>query len=229
VLGADPAYGSSDWADRFVISLWRCYADRMDQVAEFCTPDCLPYAFAWILCYMAGIYAPCAWNLEVNGPGVAVLTEIDSLRRQRFAGSDKDKQTMKNFLAGMTEFLYARADSLTRAPSARGTISTLKEKINYFETFKGYFARGMLGIKSRALLEEMKWVTQEPGCAPAGSSRHKDDRVVAACLAVWFWHTKIRARLMALNITSARTEEDPQRRMSPVEAIVARQRKLLGM
>jgi hypothetical protein len=229
VLGADPAYGSSDWADAFVISVWRCYADGIDQVAEYATADCLPYAFAWIMCYMAGCYAPCAWNLEVNGPGAAVLGEMDNLKRQRFAGDPKDRQTMKNFLGGMQEFLYARFDSLTRQPTARGTQSTLKEKNRYMDTYKGYFARGMARPRSRALLEEMKWVSQEPGHAPAGNARHKDDRVIGAALAVQMWHDKLRARLMAANLTRGRTEATPEKRMNIVDVIAARQRRLLGM
>jgi hypothetical protein len=39
VIGADPAYGSSDWADRFCVQVYRCYADGLDQVAEFCTSE----------------------------------------------------------------------------------------------------------------------------------------------------------------------------------------------
>src|ERR1700690_1001677 len=38
-IGADPAYGSSDWADRFAIEVFRCYADRVVQVAEITTPN----------------------------------------------------------------------------------------------------------------------------------------------------------------------------------------------
>jgi hypothetical protein len=229
VLGADPAFGSSDWADRFVVSVWRCYADGIDQVAEYATADCLPHAFAWIMCYLGGCYAPCAWNLEVNGPGAAVLAEIDQLKRQRFIGDPKDRQTMKNFLGGMQEFLYARFDSLNRNPQARGTQSTLKEKNRYMDLLKGYFSRGMAQIRSRDMLEEMKWVTQEPGCAPAGNARHKDDRVIAAALAVQMWHDKLRSRLMQANMTRARTEEAPEKRMSIIDVIAARQRKLLGM
>ena len=229
VLGADPAYGSSEWADRFAISVWRCYADGMDQVAEFATPDLLPYSFAWVMVYLIGCYAPCAWNLEVNGPGAAVLGEIDNLKRQRFAGDPKDRQTMKNFLAGASEFLFTRYDQLSGSPTARGTQSTLKEKRRYFDTFKGYWCRGMINIRSRECIEEMRWVTEDAGYAPAGSSRHKDDRVIAGCLAVQHWHDKLRARLMMMNVTRARTETTPQVRMNPVEAIVARQRKILGM
>jgi hypothetical protein len=229
VLGADPAYGSSDWADAFVVSVWRAYADGIDQVAEYRTPDCMPYSFAWVMCYLGGCYAPCAWNLEVNGPGTAVLAEIDTLKKQRFVGDPKDRQTMKNFLGGMHEFLYAKADSLTRVPTARGTMSTLQMKKHYMGLFKGYFSRGMVGVHSRALLEEMRWITEEPGYAPAGSARHKDDRVIAAALAICMWHEKLRPKLMAMNVTRNRTEGEPERRMTVLEQIVARQRKLLGM
>lgn len=229
VLGADPAFGSSDWADRFVVSVWRCYADRLEQAAEFCTPDLLPHSFAWVMVYLAGCYAPCAWNLEVNGPGQAVLGEIDHLRRMRFLGDARDRQTMKNFLGGMQEFLYSRPDQITRIPTARGTMSTLKEKKRYFDTYKGYFSRGIVVPHSRELLSEMKWVVEEPGSAPAGSSRHKDDRVVGACLATMMWHDKLRARLMAQGITYQRTADEPSRRMNIVEQMAARQRKLLGL
>jgi hypothetical protein len=229
VLGADPAFGSSDWADRFVISVWRCYSDGIDQVAEYATADCLPYGFAWIMCYLGGLYKPCAWNLEVNGPGAAVLAEIDNLKRQRFVGSSSERQTVQNFLGGMQEFFYARFDSITRSPTARGTQSTLKEKRRYMDLYKDYFSRGMARVRSRELLEEMKWVTMEPGCAPAGNARHKDDRVIGAALAVQMWHDKLRTRLMQANITRDRTQEAPERRMNIVDVIAARQRRLLGM
>jgi hypothetical protein len=229
VLGADPAYGSSDWADRFVISVWRAYADRLDQVAEYATADCLPYAFAWVMAYLAGCYAPCAWNLEVNGPGAAVLGELDNLKKMQFAGEPKDRLTMRNFLGGMKEFLYARPDQVTRNPTARGTSSTLKEKVRYFATFKDYYSRGMVVPHSRDLIDEMKWIVQEPGSAPAASGRKKDDRVISACLAVQMWHDKLRTQLLMKNLTFARTEKEPGKQMNIVEQIAVRQRRLLGL
>jgi hypothetical protein len=229
VLGADPAYGSSDWADRFVISVWRCYADRIEQVAEYCTPDCLPYAFAWVMVYLAGIYAPCAWNLEVNGPGVAVLGEIDTLKKQQFAGAAADRKVITNFLGGMREFMWSKQDAISRRPTARGTVSTHKEKVRYMSTFKDYFTRGMAVPHSRELIEEMKWVVQEPGNAPASAGRKKDDRVIGAALAVQMWHDKLRAQLMQKSITFARTNEEPTRTMSVVDRIIDRQRRLMGL
>ena len=47
-VGADPAYGSSDWADRFCIQVYRCYADGLDRVAEFATSELNTYQFAWV-------------------------------------------------------------------------------------------------------------------------------------------------------------------------------------
>ena len=47
-IGADPAYGSSAWADRSAIEVYRCYADRFEQVAEFCTAEITTYKFAWV-------------------------------------------------------------------------------------------------------------------------------------------------------------------------------------
>src|SRR5579859_4372814 len=221
VLGADPAYGSSDWADRFVISVWRAYADRLDQVAEFATADCLPYGFAWIMAYLAGCYSPCALNLEVNGPGAAVLGELDNLKRQQFHGDPKDRRTMQHFFGGMREFLYARPDQITRLPTARGTNSTVKEKIRYFATMKDYSSRGMLVPHSRELVDEMKWIEQAPGPAPAAAGRRKDDRVIAAALACQMWHDKLRVQLMQKQVTTATTEKEPGRQMNIVEQIAA--------
>lgn len=229
VLGADPAYGSSDWADSFVVSVWRAYADRLEQVAEYATPDCLPYQFAWVMCYMAGCYAPCHWNLEVNGPGAAVLGELDNLKRMQWAGSKQDRQTMKNFLGGMREFLYTRADQINRTPTARGTSSTLKEKRRYFDTYRDYCSRGMVMPHSRRLLDEMKWVTNEPGEAPSAKGRNKDDRVIGACLATQMWHDKMRPKLLAQGITYNRTESTPGRQMSVLEQMIQRRQKLLGI
>src|SRR5262249_6241320 len=37
VIGCDVAYGRSDENDRHCIQVWRCYADRLTQVAEYAT------------------------------------------------------------------------------------------------------------------------------------------------------------------------------------------------
>lgn len=232
VLGADPAYGSSDWADAFAISVWRCWADRIEQVAEYWSVDLQPYAFAWVMVYLAGMYAPCAWNLEITGPGAAVMGEIDNLRRSRFTGEEQGRQIMKNFLGGMQEFLYSRFDSISRNPIARGTQSTYKEKTRYMDLFKDYWTRGFAVVHSKPLLEEMRWVTREPGHAPSGTSRHKDDRVVSSALAVYAWHEKLRTRLHAQNVSFAAEQKvaaGERRAASGYDQLIQRRLQLLGL
>lgn len=230
VLGADPAYGSSDWADAFVISVWRCWFDRIEQVAEFRMGDSMAYAFAWDIIYLCAMYAPCAWNLEITGPGAAVMAEVDTLRRDRYAKDSKTRELMTNFFGGMTEFYYTRFDSLSRNPIARHTQSTLKEKNRYMELMKGYVARGFAVIHSKSLLDEMRWVTQEPGCAPAGSARHKDDRVIAAALAIYMWHEKLRSRLAAGNVSFAAEQKMGVPKVhSFYQQFAERQKRILGL
>lgn len=231
VLGADPAYGSSDWADAFCISVWRCWADRIEQAAEFISTVVQPYSFAWIMCYLAGIYSPCGCNLEISGPGAAVLGEIDNLKRQRWVGDARNRATLHNFLSGMQEFLYARFDSLNRNPVARGTQSTVKEKNRYMDLYNDYFTRNLAVVHSKGLLDEMRWITREAGCAPSGSHHHKDDRVIAAALAVQMWHDRLRTRLMQANLTHAAEVKagGPLKPGSVLDRIADRQRMLLGI
>jgi hypothetical protein len=83
VIGADPAYGSSEWKDQFCAQVFRCYADGMEQVAEFCSTDCTTSTFAWVMLHLAGSYNTgindsgqgtpnVMMNLEINGPGMAL-------------------------------------------------------------------------------------------------------------------------------------------------------------
>lgn len=231
VLGADPAYGSSEWADAFCISVWRAWADRVEQVAEFHSVDLQPYAFAWVMVYLAGMYSPCSWNLEITGPGAAVMGEIDSLRRARFTGEEQSRQVMRNFLGGMQEFFYSRFDSINRNPVARGTQSTFKEKNKYMDFFKDYVTREMAVMHSKPLLEEMRWVVREVGHAPSGSARHKDDRVIAAALAIYAWHEKLRHKLFAMNVSHAAEVRNPGAalQVSAYDRLVQRRLQLLGI
>lgn len=242
VLGADPAYGSSQWADRFVLSVWRAWADRLEQVAEFCSPDVMPYSFAWILCYLAGCYAPCYWNLEVNGPGGAVLQEIDHLRRVSWAttpmsptrpGEMGDAAKLRNFLGGMKEFLWKRTDQISGSPSARGTKSNFQEKCEYMDFLQDSFHRGLIIPRSKELIDEMKGVTDkrgEDGTAPEASGRAKDDRVIGAALAARMWQKRVMMELIRRKLLFKPADApEPKPSVTMIEAIVARQKRLLGL
>ena len=186
VLGADPAYGSSDWADRFCASVWRCYADGMVQVAEFCTESCNTYQFAWVILYLAGHYRNTMINLEINGPGQAVWQEIQQMKRS--AGSNPKNPVSQKILyvvQNLQNYLYRRLDGFSR-PSAYHWKSSTDTKERMLNFFKDNFERGSSVVKSTGLIEEMQKVVREEGQLGV-PGRGKDDRVIAAGLAHVAW------------------------------------------
>ena len=201
VLGADPAYGSSENADRFVASVWRCYADRMVQVCEFVDPGLAPHQFAWVIVYLAGAYDPCLINLEINGPGQAVDNEISNLQKQLVFTSDPSQHRLRNVLAGMRTYLFRRPDGMSSGPIGRHTISTSSVKERYMGEFKDYAERGMMDIGSRLLIDEMQNFERSDGGSLEAGAKGKDDRCIAAGLSVMAWNDSLRTMLMQRGVT----------------------------
>jgi hypothetical protein len=206
VLGADPAYGSSEWADRFCISVWRCYSDRLVQVAEFVDPDMATYSFAWVLAYLAGAYEPCRVNLEINGPGQSVLSELQSMKRAfvaagRDSSAGRDAKTLMTVTRNISSYLYRRLDSMNGSPMGIHTLMGHDFKERMFNTYRDYYERGMITVKSRGLLDEMKSIVREPGAAPGAEGRKKDDRVICAALGCLTWNDQERTKLLTINAT----------------------------
>jgi len=197
VVGADPAYGSSEWADRFAIVVLRCYADKIEQVAEFCTTECNTYQYAWVLCYLAGAYGPNVMvNLEINGPGQAVWSEMLNLKRTAAAEANISKNTgLFNVLSNIQNYLYKRTDTISAAPGAYHWKTTYDTKERMFNGMKDCFERGILTIKSTECLDEMKNVVRDNGSLGV-PGRGKDDRAVAMCLATIAWIDFVRLRLV---------------------------------
>lgn len=204
VIGADPAYGSSEWADRFCASVYRCYSDGMDQVAEFNTADCSPYQFAWVICYLAGAYmtnpnSTCMLNLELNGPGQAVLTEMNQLKRIAANSRTDSARGVLNVVANIQNFMYKRQDTFG-APSAYHTMTNSREKERMFNCFKDGFERGMIKVRSGGCIDEMKNIVREDGFLGA-PGRGKDDRIVASGLATVTWIDYVRLRLVQMGMS----------------------------
>jgi len=196
VIGADPAYGSSDWADRFAIQVFRAYADGIEQVAEYCTDSINTYRFAWVLAHLGGAYPNTHYNLEINGPGQAVWNEIQNIKRKASILKDGHSKSIFNVAAGMREYLYKRVDSFSSGGFARHTVMDRKFKERMMNGYKDYFERGMCTIRSVELLEEMHSIVRKDGTIEA-SGRGKDDRVIAAALAVVMWNDQVRFQLAA--------------------------------
>lgn len=195
VIGADPAYGSSDWADRFCIQVFRCYSDGLDQVAEFATSELNTYQFAWVICYLAGLYKNSTLNLEINGPGQAVINEMRNLKRIATSMGTKQGNDLYNVLGNMSNYIWRRNDSLTGPGMSIGYLTTQATKSRMMNYFKDYFERGMMGVSSMDLLDEMKSIVQDGGSIEA-HGRGKDDRVMAAGLACVAYAEQVQPRLV---------------------------------
>jgi hypothetical protein len=202
VIGADPAYGSSDWADRFCISVFRCYADGMEQVAEFTTSELNTYQFAWAIAHLAGAYKNSTLNLEVNGPGQAVINELKNLKRLAVAMGGKRGNSLMDVLAHMTNYIWRKNDSMNGISGSIGWLTTTQSKERMLSYYKDYFERGMCVVKSPDLLEEMKTIVRDGGTISA-PGRGKDDRVIAAALAAAAYAEQLQPRLIAMRITKA--------------------------
>ncbi len=213
VLGADPIYGSADNRDNGVISIGRCYADCVVQVAEFVSPSVSAYQFAWTLAFLAGLYVDVYLVLEMTGPGAVVFEELKQLRQKlaRIApGIDDD---IRNCLRHMKNFMYTRSDSLSPTYFLQWK-SSPEIRTQMLNLFHDGISTGRFRARSMHLIEEMRYQTIDGGYigSPAGK---QDDRIFGSGLVYWGWDRSIRRRLwqqkgMTLIETKEREEKgDP--------------------
>jgi hypothetical protein len=230
VIGADPAYGSSDWADRFCIQVFRCYADGMEQVAEFATSEMNTYQFAWVIAHLAGAYKNSTLNLEVNGPGQAVINELRNLKRQASAIGGAMGHDLMNVLGSMSNYIWRRNDTLGGLSNSIGWLTTASSKERMLSYMKDYFERGMMDVFSIDLIDEMKTIIRENAAIHA-SGRNKDDRVMAAALATAAYAEQVQPRLIAQKITRhvSRVQDDSTPEQIAVGRNVADYLKRIGI
>jgi hypothetical protein len=195
VIGADPAYGSSDWADRFCIQVYRCYSDGMEQVAEFATSEMNTYQFAWVIAHLAGAYKNSTLNLEVNGPGQAVLNEIKNLRRQAASMGNKMGKDLMDVFGSMSNYIWRRNDTMGGISNSLGWLTTAATKERMMSYTKDLFERGMLDVYSVDTIEEMKTIIRD-GASIEASGRNKDDRVMAMALACAAYSEQVQPQLI---------------------------------
>ncbi len=211
VLSADPAFGENENNDRSSLQVLRCYADGVDQVAEYAYPlistKHLAHVMAGVMAWygnepMSEIY----YILEINGPGGAVLQELKALRFQIDNGyAPMEDQGIKNIFRNVRQYIYSRPDSLAGGGSAWHWKTSVQTKVMILEELRGFVSNGQFRIRSHDLIEEMKTIARD-GDSIAAEGNMKDDRVLAAAMAVHYWDSKIRRNL----IIQKRTREAEQ-------------------
>lgn len=212
VIGCDPAFGSSESADRSVIHVARCFADRIRQVAEFVSPVVSTYQCAWVLAHLAGYYKNCMVNIEITGgSGLAVFQELNNLRADAAAvraakQGEEDNAGLRNCLGLMKHYLYRRADAVGGSALAFQMKMNQDLKVAMLNGFKDDFELGRVALASMGLLEEMKSIVQDGGQIEA-EGRKKDDRVMAAALAHWAYKQWLLGKLKGEGLTEVRAVE----------------------
>jgi hypothetical protein len=223
-FGVDPAFGENEANDRSSISILRCYADGIDQVAEYASPLVRTQQLAWVLASLMGWYGAGAnsrvyYALELNGPGMPVFDELRSLKRQIEMNSYMDKQVeeqgLKNVFRNVKSYLYSRPDAL-QGGFAFHLKTNAMLKVRFLERLRDFTSNGMFRIRSMALVDEMKTIAREGDTIKAPGAM-KDDRVLAASFAVHCWENGPRKLLMAANRT--RESEIARKRLTITDQV----------
>ena len=199
VIGVDPAFGRNDWRDKHAIGIYRCYADRLVQVAEYASHNIEAHQCAWVLAHLASAYSNCIVNLELSGgPGKAIMREFDLLRnnlRQEMFSRQLREFDWEDVLNGMRWYLYHRPDSMG-AGYVYNFQTTRDSKYDLMNTMRTAYTTRQLHLRSRPLLMEMQAVVQD-GPTIEAPGREKDDRVISCALATMAWKEWIMPQMIA--------------------------------
>jgi hypothetical protein len=200
VIGADPAYGSSDWADRFCIQVFRCYADGLDQVAEFATSELNTFQFAWVICYLAGAYVNSTLNLGSQWPRSSRYPRNAQSQTSSHPVTGQRGPRINQCAVKHAALPLAAQRFLSVSPNSIGWVTTHSSKERMLNYLKDYFERGMLNMYSSDCIDEMKGIVRDGGTI-AAMGRAKDDRVMAAALATAAFAEQLQPRLIQMRLT----------------------------
>lgn len=208
VVACDPAYGSSDDADNNCIQVWRCYADRIVQVAEYCTNIYSSHQTAWVIAHLAGFYGQkdCRVIIELNGVGKSVFEELRRVQAYlREMAPASENYDLKNCLKNMRDFYYQRIDTMS-GELAYHLLMTDDIKRMLMASFKSGVELGRMHIRSMSLIEEMRRLVNEDGSISADGGGN-DDRAVTAAMALHCWQKWLQPMLIGLKMTQRRAVE----------------------
>lgn len=219
VMGVDPAYGRSDFKDRHAIEVYRCFADKLVQVAEYATDVPETYQVTWVMAHLAGAYKNVIINLEVSGPGFAIMQELRHLRQlldNGYLRGTASSMDLLDVFSAVKWYLYHRPDSMG-AGYVYNWKTNADNKLKILNQTRDNYVLRMLKVRSIPLLEEMERVVQD-GSEIAAEGRAKDDRVFASALAVTAWIDWVRSGLISNGQTYDKVIEEERMSLEAPQA-----------
>jgi hypothetical protein len=203
-IGVDPAHGRDEDNDRHAISVWRCFGDKLVQVAEYADNEIGTKQAAWVLAHLAGAYRNCVINVEsAPGPGGVIMNEVENLRDKMRIDPRFDNNTDKNpnwddFLANARWYLYRKYDHYGPG-TVKGWESNYKTKIQLMNQIHDNFLGDKVLVRSVPLIKEMMSVIRRGDQIGAPESEY-DDRVFGMALANRGWIDSWMMNLLAQGV-----------------------------
>lgn len=223
VIAADPAYGHDPQNNNSAVQIIRCFADKVEQVAEFGDSETPTSQFAWVIAALAGYYAvgpngtytnQVEVIIEINGPGESVFKAFKDVKLEVSSPHLRKEVTergIKNIFQNVRNYVYARTDSYSRGDALMWkTSGQLKEAS--LERMRDFANQDILLIRSMALLQEMQKVIRD-GDTIGAPGMQRDDKTIAMAMATRSWEDSIKRRLMSEGKTKQR--DDEKRKITP--------------
>ena len=224
ILGADPAYGSAGDSDNAVIQIFKAFRDRLVQVVEYADNLVDQFHFTWLMLILQGMYNA-STILEVNGPGKAILQQINYFRQEIRDKKYEPANPIATYAKNMREYIYKRPDSFV-GMGVRQWLTTSSTKNDLLFQFHGAVENGEVIIKSFELAKEMEMVTIRGGTIEAQSGHH-DDRVLAAAFCCEHWIKDFKARLVLEEVYNENKEKIAQEKKAMEDPMTLFNRNLI--
>ena len=223
VIGFDCAYGREDsHKDGNVIEVFRCYADKMVQVAEYATYGVDLRIASWVFFHLCAAYVDVMGNIEIGGPGRLVMQEFKHLRELLAAEMNQAKVKERDWEEAASQarwYLYHKPDSLG-AGYVYNFETNWRTKPDLMTNIKSCYLLGEVVIRSRKLLDEMALVQVDAdggiGAPESPDPDKKDDRVFAMAFAAKAWTDWRRSEMLALGLTYEMVQKIENEEISPV-------------
>ena len=225
VIGFDPAWGRNEHSDQHAIEVYRCFADKLVQVAEYATANIDLKHASWVMAHLAGAYQDCMINVDVNGPGKVVMMEWDHVREVMNAEMNQAEVKARDWESALQNarwFLFHRADSLGSGYQWNYQ-TTGSNKPELMHNMRGTFITRELVIRSLPLLEEMRTVVQDGdkiGAPESGAGGSKDDLVFATALAVRTWINWRRPEMLSQGLTMESVMQTERGEIAPTNRLL---------
>ena len=223
VVSCDPAFGASEHNDRSCIQVLRCYADQLEQVAEYTSSTILTHQLAWLCWCLVGWYgskpnSSVMFFLEINGPGEAVWKEYRDtalLLRNGYLRDKAREKGLTDLFQNARNYVYSRSDSMGAGHNWQWKTQG-QLRVAILERLRDFVHAGWITIRSMEAIEEMKALARDGDKIEGPSSIH-DDRAMSLAFGIRAFEDRLRTALVINN----RTKEADQiaRRRNPQDLL----------